>query len=191
MAAGFERASLYSVQPRSRGGVRVTITFSVGEIGEILVDGTQAQIILPNTFRGKMNGLCGGFDGRMPTYLSAANSAEKIAEFANDQKTEDSTINGVECPDAESVLAPECLSSTSELIPSELCAFTNSFIDSPLLGCLLTGRVEVDGFFSACQFEVCENQLNISMEDYTPECLSDGRWVNLCCLSMNFIIIGN
>jgi len=69
------------------------------------------------------------------------------------------------CPPAKPVEPLQCQGDMSDKVHEiDYCGFGLSYIDNPLLQCILSGRVDFDLLKFSCLYDVCENHLNVTAE---------------------------
>ena len=126
-------------------------------------DGKAAgAVIVHPRYRNRMKGICGNCNGRMEDDLTTSNGQDvskkpnKFALIGNSYrvKTGKPTPKSSACDDHNDFW-PECSKKEVKIIQSQKYCGRLIKRDGPFLKCLRSRKVDVKGYFSACQFDIC------------------------------------
>ena len=65
---------------------------------------------------------------------------------------------------------------TTRVQQRDYCGFSTEYVDSPFLACIRSGRVDFFEAVGSCEYDVCEDHLNVTANDFMliPDCLNTG-----------------
>ena len=158
----------------------ITVTTDIGLI--VKYDGVfNVYVEVSNSYRGKLSGLCGDFNGERKDEFKTPNNelVENVLTFGNSWKVDHN------CPDVTSVVEHPCKTTSERAIKiKEQCS---SLSKAPFSKCNRLLDPISSGHIADCKFDVCacndpETCLCQSLASYEDECNDLGveiKWQDL------------